>query len=254
MANTEYGYVGYSHRPVSVNTNAPHVASLHPQRGVEGLTKMAYADEATTAQSPETAAEKQSTSHTTPLPRRFLATASGPVTRITDHGDETTERVRADISIEYSIETLEEFATFWGFRDFRSWKRAALEALLERQEPDAVMYALNEDDLEEWDITVDGRVETFTGLVETMTEYTGREPTCRDAIPHRIAARINGLADGRRSTDDVLKEFADELSRAELWGPGAHLTLLNVKHAHHEDIERLAATLARTLGDDGRGE
>jgi len=65
---------------------------------------------------------------TTPLPRRFLATASGPVTRITDYGDETTERVRADISIEYSIETLEEFATFWEFRDYRSWKRAALES------------------------------------------------------------------------------------------------------------------------------
>jgi len=109
---------------------------------------MSRADE-TTAQSTETADNEQSTDYTTPLPRRFLATASGPVTRITDYGDETTERVRADISIEYSIETLEEFATFWEFRDYRSWKRAALEALLERQEPDAVTYAVDEDNLEE---------------------------------------------------------------------------------------------------------
>ncbi|MFC6763556.1 hypothetical protein [Natrinema soli] len=211
---------------------------------------MPQADE-TTAQPAETPDEAQSTDYTTPLPRRFLATASGPVDRITDYGDETTERVRADISIEYSIETLEEFATFWSFRDYRSWKRVALEALLEEQEPDAVTYAIDEDDLKEWDVTIDGRVEAFAGLVETMADYTGRDPSYRDAIPHRIAARINGLTDGRQTTDDVLTEFADELHRAELWGPGAHLTLLNVKHAHHEDIEQLAASLARSLSDDG---
>ncbi|WP_306061035.1 hypothetical protein [Natronococcus wangiae] len=214
---------------------------------------MSRADE-TTAQPAETPDEAQSIGETTPLPRRFLATASGPVTRITDHGDETTERVRAEISIEHSIETLEEFTTFWNFRDLRSWKQAALESLLEKQEPDAVTYAVNEDDLEEWDVTVDGRVEAFAGLIETMADYTGRDPACRDVVPHRIAARINGLTDGRRSTDDVLEEFADELSRAELWEPGAHLTLLNVKHAHHEDIEQLAASLARTLSDDGGAE
>ncbi|WP_306060418.1 hypothetical protein [Natronococcus wangiae] len=178
---------------------------------------MSRADE-TTAQPAETPDEAQSISETPPLPRRFLATASGPVTRITDYGDETTERVRADISIEHSIETLEEFTTFWGFRDLRSWKQAALKALLERQEPDAVTYAVNEDDLEAWDVTVDGRIEAFAGLVETMADYTGRDPSCRDTIPHRIASRINALTDGRQTTDDVLKEFADELSRAELWG------------------------------------
>jgi len=58
----------------------------------------------------------------------------------------------------------------------------------------------------------------FAGLVETMADYTGRNPSCRDAIPQRIAARINGLTDGRQTTDDVLTEFADELHRAELWG------------------------------------
>ncbi|MFC6764599.1 hypothetical protein [Natrinema soli] len=210
---------------------------------------MSRADE-TTAQPAETPDEAQSLGETTPLPRRFLATASGPVDRITDYGDETTERVRADISIEYSIKTLEEFATFWSFRDYRSWKRAAL---LERQEPDAVTYAVDEDDLEAWEVTVDGRVEAFTGLVKTMADYDGRDPSCRDAIPHRIAARINGLTDGRQTTDDVLTEFADELHRAELWGLGAHLTLLNARHAHHEPIEQQAVTLARTLSDD-RGE
>ena len=111
-------------------------------------------------------------------------------------------------------------------------------------------YAVDEDDLEAWEVTVDGRVEAFTGLVETMADYTGRDPSCRDAIPHRIAARINALTDGRQTTDDVLTEFADELHQAELWGFGAHLTLLNVKHAHHEDIEQLAASLARSLCDD----
>lgn len=214
---------------------------------------MSRADE-TAAQPTETPDNEQSTDYTTPLPRRFLATASGPVTRITDHSDEMTERVRADISIEYSIETLEEFATFWEFRDYRSWKRAALEALLERQEPDAVTYAVDEDDLEEWDVTVDGRVEAFAGLVETMADYTGRDPSCRDTIPHRIAARINGLTDGRQTTDDILTEFADKLHQAELWGLGAHLALLNVRHAHHEPIEQQAETLARTLSDDGGEE
>jgi len=127
---------------------------------------MSRADE-TTAQSTETADNEQSTDYTTPLPRRFLATVAvvrspGSLIMVTDD-----RRVRADISIEYSIETLEEFATFWEFRDYRSWKRAALEARLSsRQEPDAVTYAVDEDNLEEWDITVDGRVEAFAGLVE----------------------------------------------------------------------------------------
>lgn len=214
---------------------------------------MSRADE-TTAQPAETPDEAQSTSETTPLPRRFLVTASGLVTRITDHGNETTEHVRAEIAIEHSIETLEEFATFWDFRDLRSWKQAVLEVLLERQEPDAVTYAVDEDDLEAWDATVDGRIEAFAGLVETMVDYTGRDLSCRDTILHRIASRINALTDGRQTTDDVLKEFADELSRAELWGHGAHLDLLNVKHAHHESIEQPVATLARALSDDGGEE
>ncbi|TYL37273.1 hypothetical protein CV102_18385 [Natronococcus pandeyae] len=214
---------------------------------------MPRADEMT-AQAAETPGEAQSIGETPPLPRRFLATAGEPVTRITDHSDETTERVRVNISIEYSIETLEEFTTFWGFCDLRSWKRAALEALLGKQEPDTVTYAVDEDDLEEWNVQVDGRVEAFAGLVETMADYTGSKPLTRDAIPHRIAGRINGLTDGRRSTNDVLGGFADELSRAELWGAGAYLTLLNVRHAHYEDIEQLTATIARTLGDDGGEE
>ncbi len=236
----------------SIRTNVPHVVLLLPREGWR-VSQMSRADE-TAAQPTETPDEAQSIGETTPLPRRFLATASGPVDRITDYGDETTERVHADISIEYSIETLEEFATFWSFRDYRSWKRAALEALLERQEPDAVTYAVDEDDLEKWDVTVDGRVEAFAGLVETMADYTGRDPSCRDALPHQIAARINALTDGRQTTDDVLTEFADELHHAELWGLGAHLALLNVRHAHHEPIEQQAATLARTLSDDGGEE
>ncbi|AHG00985.1 hypothetical protein HALLA_12205 [Halostagnicola larsenii XH-48] len=105
----------------------------------------------------------------TALPRSFLVEGSGPVTVVREH-DDVTERTDGEISISRRLETLEAFAMFWYFRDLKNWKRNAIREVLADREDCTTRYAISDEQLEQWDVQVDGRAEAFIGVAETIVD------------------------------------------------------------------------------------
>ncbi len=178
------------------------------------------------------------------LPHSFLVTASGPVTRVTERSDNTIEKVRVDVSITRRLETLAAFTDFWELRNQRYWKAGAVETLLNSEDADT-NYELTREDIEDWDVVADGRVEAFVGLARAMVDYDGSDPRGSD-LPRTIADRLRLAGEGHRDVDHVVTDFARDLRSSDLWGKGADLAYINVRHAQHEDIE---SDLERVLED-----
>lgn len=168
----------------------------------------------------------------TVLPRSFLVEGSGPVTVIRDRGD-VTERTEGDVSISRRLETLEGFATFWSFRDLKHWKRNAIREVLEDQEDNSLRYEIDDDQLEQWDVQVDGRVEAFIGVAETILD--GKVPDDFEAPNQHFLGYVDNPSG--RDVDGMTLDFAKGLKESPLWGPGARLAELVVRHAEREDLE-----------------
>ncbi|WIV67521.1 hypothetical protein [Natrialbaceae archaeon AArc-T1-2] len=205
-----------------------------PDGGVVTSDANTLADELETADDPGTLE----------LPHSFLVDASGPVTRVTERGDDTIEKVRADVTIQRHLETLSEFADFWKLRNKRRWKAAAVETLLDSDD-ELTTYELTEDHIDSWDVVVDGRVEAYVGLAETMIDYDGDDPRDSD-LPKTIADRLRLAGEGHRDVDHVVTDFARDLRTSELWGRGVDLAYINAKHAQRKDV---ADDLANLLED-----
>ncbi|WP_265112250.1 hypothetical protein [Halosolutus halophilus] len=166
----------------------------------------------------------------TPLPRSFLVEASGPATIIREHGD-VTERTEGEVEISYRIETLEEFGEFWALRNKRHPKQKAIHKLLGRQDDDQVRY---DEQVEEWDVQIDGHVQAYFGLAETIVEFDG-DLDVFDAPDRRFFQRIaNNIG---KDVDELVAGFAHDLKPSSLWGPGARIAELAVKHGNRENLE-----------------
>ncbi|AXR80978.1 hypothetical protein [Natrarchaeobaculum sulfurireducens] len=168
----------------------------------------------------------------TPIPRSFLVEGSGPVTVVRDHGD-VTERTEGEVTIAHRLETLEAFAEFWALRGLRNWKRNAIRTVLEAHEDD-VRYVITDDQLEAWDVQVDGRAQAFIGVAETMLE----EDVTAGSIgtdDQRFAGYLANATD--KDVDELTLDLARDLKRSPLWGPGAKLAELTIRHANRDDLE-----------------
>ncbi|QCC60776.1 hypothetical protein NP511_02205 [Natrinema thermotolerans] len=168
----------------------------------------------------------------TVLPRSFLVEGSGPVTVVRDQGD-VVERTEGEVTISRRLETLEGFATFWNFRDLKNWKRNAIREVLEDHEDDITRYVISDEQLEQWDVQADGRAQAFTGVAETIVDDEVSDDF--EAPSQHFLAYVDNPAD--RDVDEMTLDFAGDLKTSPLWGPGARLAELVVRHANREDLE-----------------
>ncbi|ELY58724.1 hypothetical protein [Natronococcus jeotgali] len=165
----------------------------------------------------------------TALPRAFVVEASGPATIVRDCGG-VTERTEGEISITHQIETLEEFGEFWNLRNKRFPKQDAINKLVGELEDGDVCY---EEEPDEWDVLIDGHVQAFYGLAKTIVEFDG-DPDLFDAPNQRYWDRVaNNIG---HDVDELVQDFAKDLKSSKLWGPGARLAELTVKHANRDDL------------------
>lgn len=172
----------------------------------------------------------------TQLPRSFVVEASGPATIVRDRG-KVTERTDGEISITHHIETLEEFGEFWGLHTKRHPKRQAVNKLLEDLEDDSVAYNR---DIDEWDVLIDGHIQAFFGLAETIADYDGNINDF-EASSHRYWEQLaNNIGD---DVDAIVAGFATDLKSCSVWGPGPRLAELTVKHGDRDDLESYTAAL-----------
>ncbi|RQG93705.1 hypothetical protein [Natrarchaeobius oligotrophus] len=180
----------------------------------------------------------------TPLPRAFIAEASGPATVVRDRG-EVTERAEVDLEITHRIETLEEFGEFWALRNKRFPENEAIGTLLE-VEPDGARYVIGDDQLDAWDVQVDGHVQAFFGVGEAIVEFDG-DLESFDAPNQRFWSRVaNNIG---HDVDDLVADFARDLKSTSLWGPGAHLAELAVKHGSREGLESYTEALLEEVSE-----
>lgn len=179
----------------------------------------------------------------TMLPRSFLVEGDGPVTVIRDHGD-VTERVEGSVTISRRLETLNEFAQFWRFRDLRHWKRNAIREVLADHEDATVRYVISDDQLEAWDVQVDGCAQAFVGAAETILE-DDVGPQSIDAGDHRFTSYLENPTD--KDVDELTLDLAKDLKNSPLWGPGARLAELTIRHANREDLEGYIEALAEEV-------
>ncbi|ELY96643.1 hypothetical protein C482_15483 [Natrialba chahannaoensis JCM 10990] len=180
----------------------------------------------------------------TTLPRPFLVEGEGPVTVVRDRG-EVTERTEGEVEISRRLETLEAFAMFWYYRDLRNWKRNAIREVLESSEDDEIRYVIDGEQLEQWDIQVDGRVGAFTGVAETMVG--GEASDDFDAPNQRFLAYVENPSN--RDVDEMALDLAKDLKVSSLWGPGARLAELAVRHSNREDLDHYAEALLEEVSN-----
>lgn len=167
------------------------------------------------------------------LPRSFLVEGSGPVTVVRDHGD-VVERTKSEISISHRLETLEAFAQFWRYRDLQNWKRNAIREVLDDHEADSLRYIISDEQLDQWDIQVDGRAQAFIGVAETIVNYDDDPATIKPA-DHRFESYLENPTN--KDIDEFTVDLAKDVKDSPLWGPGARLAELSVRHANREDLE-----------------
>ncbi|MFC6764792.1 hypothetical protein [Natrinema soli] len=166
----------------------------------------------------------------TALPRTFVVEASGTATIVRDR-DGITERTEGEISVTHHIETLEEFGEFWDLRNKHYPKRETVDKLLGELEDGSVHY---DEDPDEWDVLIDGHVQAYYGIGEAIVEFDG-DLDSFDAPNQRFWVRVaNNIG---HDVDDLVKDFAKDLKDSELWGPGARLAELTVKHGNRDDLE-----------------
>ncbi|AFZ74589.1 hypothetical protein [Natronobacterium gregoryi] len=168
----------------------------------------------------------------TVLPRSFLVEGSGPVTAVRDHGD-VVERTDGEVSLSRRLKTLDGFATFWSVRDLRHWKRNAIREVLEDYEGDDVRYVISDEQLEEWDVQVDGRADAFVGVAETIVNSEVDDEF--DAPNQHFSGYVANPSG--RTVDEMTLDLAKDLKTSPLWGPGARLAEVVVRHAEREDLE-----------------
>ncbi|SFS63444.1 hypothetical protein [Halostagnicola kamekurae] len=185
------------------------------------------------------------TTEGTALPRSFLVEGAGPVTVVREHGD-ITERTEGEVSITRRLETLDEFAQFWRFRDLRNWKRNAIREVLESRENELLRYVIDDEQLEAWSVQVDGRVQAFVGVAETIVG--GQiDPKSVTAADHRFESYLRNNTG--KDADELTLEFAKDLKGSPLWGPGARLAELVVRHADREDLDGYVAALLEEVDE-----
>ncbi|WP_265108208.1 hypothetical protein [Halosolutus halophilus] len=143
----------------------------------------------------------------TPLPRSFLVEASGPATIIRDHGD-VIERTAGEDP-----------------------KQEAINRLLGRQEDDQVRY---DEQAAEWDVLIDGHVQAYFGLAETIVD--GIDLESFDAPDQRFHDRVRNYIG--KDVDELVADFAHDLNPSSLWGPGVRIAELAVKHDNREDRQQ----------------
>ena len=178
----------------------------------------------------------------TPLPRSFLVEASGPATIVRDHGD-ITERTEGTVEISHRIETLEEFGEFWALRSKRHPERTAVNKLLNAQ--DEGMGA-RYDQVGEWDVVIDGHVQAFFGVAEAIVGFDG-DIEDFDAPNQRFLGRV--LNNIGHDVDTLVADFAQDLISSDLWGPGARLAEIVVKHGNRKDLESDVEALLEEVED-----
>ncbi|MDJ1433559.1 hypothetical protein [Halostagnicola sp. A-GB9-2] len=167
----------------------------------------------------------------TVLPRSLLVEGAGPVTVVREH-DDVTERTDGEISISRRLETLEAFAMFWYYRDLKNWKRNAIREVLEDYEDGTTRYVISDEQLEQWDVQVDGRAEAFIGVAETIVEDEVADDF--DAPNQRFLGYVENPTG--RDVDELTLEFSKDLKASPLWGPGVRLAELVVRHAERDDL------------------
>ncbi|WP_160064539.1 hypothetical protein [Natronorubrum halalkaliphilum] len=180
----------------------------------------------------------------TALPRSFLVEGSGPVTVVRDHGD-VTERTEGEVSISRRLETLDGFATFWAFRDLRNWKRNAIREVLEDHEDGSLRYVISDDQLEQWDVQVDGRAQAFIGVAETIVD--GEVADNFEAPDHRFESYAQNPSG--RDVDEMTLDFAKDLKTSPLWGPGTRLAELTIRHSKRDELEHYVGELLEEVSE-----
>ncbi|OIB59378.1 hypothetical protein [Natrialba sp. SSL1] len=180
----------------------------------------------------------------TPLPRSFLVEGGGPVTVVRERG-EVTERTEGEVEISRRLETLEAFAMFWYYRDLRNWKRNAIREVLESSEDGSLRYVISDEQLEEWDVQVDGRAQAFIGVAETIVG--GDIDDDFEAPDQRFLAYVENPTS--KKADGLTLDITKDLKDSPLWGAGARLAELVVRHADREDLEHYTEALLEEVED-----
>lgn len=181
------------------------------------------------------------------LPRSFIVEAGGPVTVVRENGD-VVEYTESELTVTRELETLEAFGEFWTIRDNLEWKRHAVDLLLEEYGTDVSGYLINEEQLETWDVLADGHAQAFFGLGELIAAGVDVE-ALDDSLSREFANRV---AHARGDVGEIVAAFARDLETSELWGPGAQIAEIAVRHGEREDLEGHVEALLEEVSDDRR--
>lgn len=190
-------------------------------------------------------ADTEETDSQTNLPHAFVVEASGPAQKkATANG--VTEIDTKTLEFVEQVDTLEDFAFYYRQQATINEKNHILDHLLAGASHDTCKYRLN-GRADEWDVTIDGRVEAFVGVADAMVDY--ENPMECAEFDTRFAKTVSNAGDSM-SKDEVVEHITERLRDSDLWGPGADLAFLNAKNAAREDISTDVKQLAETVAAD----
>lgn len=201
---------------------------------------MAEAEDASGDEQPDSADEKTAE---TPLPDPLHVYAEGPVTANERPSDSVTETWDRTVRIDRTVDTLEDFGNLYDLRNKSNWKRSVIAYLLDREDPD-VRYTISSDYLEEWTVTVDGRVEAYNGIVDVLADpesdigvESGEYVKVAD-LPRELAQYNYDLVHPPDPCDwdNIGNKLFRDLVGSPLFGPGADLARINREHGVGNDI------------------
>lgn len=185
------------------------------------------------------------------LSHGFVVTASGPVTAKATRTANVVETTEATATLERRITDPVLAANLYELHNRANAKAHAIRLLLNEEDTDdGVSYDLSQEQVDAWEVEIDGRVEAFRDAMETWAEYlvaeegiTSMSDTKRSELGKTLADKAAKWADElptHGSKDDpqitALKDVTEHLHRSDLWGAGASLAYMDARNTVHDPV------------------
>lgn len=186
------------------------------------------------------------------LTRGFVVEASGPVTSKATRTEHVTETAEATATLERRITDPVLAANLYELHNRANAKAHAIRLLLNEEDTDdGVSYDLSQEQVDAWEVEIDGAVAAFRDAMETWATWltaeegiTGMSDTKRSELGKQLAdkaARFSSQISTTYSGDgdgktEALKDVTEDLHRSDLWGAGASLAYMDARNTLRETV------------------